>query len=102
MIDRLKNQEISAAQFRVLLRLEAILVALVLVLAYFAYQQWQQAKETTDNRDTQQRRLAALQDDLVFLAIYLVLDLRHQYSIPFHFRLLLISNLNIQIKLCSF
>ena len=66
MIERLKNQQISASQLRVLLRLEGILVVLVLVLAYLAYQQYQQAQEATENRETQQRRLEALRDDLVF------------------------------------
>ena len=66
MIDRLKNQQITAGQLRALLRLESILVVLVLGLAYFAYQQYQQAQEATENREIQQQRLAAVRDDLVF------------------------------------
>ena len=66
MIERLKNQKITAGQFRALLTLEGILVVLILALGYFGYQQYQLAQEAAGNLETQERRLTALKDDLLF------------------------------------
>lgn len=66
MINRLSSQKITAQQLKSLARLEVVLAVLVLAVAVFAYNLYQQAEEAKENQATQDRRLAALRDDLIF------------------------------------
>ena len=66
MINRLSNQKIGIQQLKSLARLEVALAVLVLAIAAFAYNLYQQAQEAKENQVTQDRRLTALQDDLIF------------------------------------
>lgn len=66
MINRLSSQKIGFQQLKSLARLEVALAVLVLALGAFAYNLYQQAQEAQANQVTQDRRLAALEDDLIF------------------------------------
>ena len=66
MINRLSGQKTTVSQLKSLVRLEVALAGLVLVLAWFAYNLYQQAQDAEENQASQDRRLSALRDDLVF------------------------------------
>ena len=66
MINRLSGQRFNVPHLKALARLEVALAGLVLVLAIFAYNLRLQVQEAEANQASQDRRLMAIRDDLIF------------------------------------